>query len=105
MKIAIFAKTRNTSDGRTFTAYTAKLRRKSTGDDFTVSVKFRESCGAPEKDACPCMVETDRKACNLATRTYTDAETGEVKESYTLWVTAWTPAGAYVDTSMDDIAE
>lgn len=103
MTIAIFAKERTTHDGRKFVAYTSKLRRKSTGECFTVSVKFRESCGAPEKNNCPCMIGVLKKDCNLATRTYTDSETGEIKEVYTLWVAEWSAAGEYVDTSMDDI--
>lgn len=105
MKIAIFAKEKQSHDGRKFTAYTARLTRKSTGEEFAVSVKFRESCGSPTKDECPCYIEAPKEACNLAKREYVDTVTGEVKEAFTLWVTSWTPAGEFIDNSMDDIAD
>ena len=105
MNITIFAKERQTADGRKFTAYTTRLTRKSTGAEFAVSVKFRESCGAPDKDKCPCIIYSPKSACNLAKREYTDATTGEVKEAFTLWVTQWERSGDFVDTSLDDIAD
>lgn len=103
MKITLFAKKCKTSDGRDFYRYLTTLTRPSTGEEFTAAVKFREACGNPKGAECPCIIEFNKKDANLSKHHYTDSETGEVKESYELWVSAWMFAGEYVDTSLDDI--
>lgn len=109
MKVLVFAKKRQTKDGRNFTAYVTKLSRKD-GTELTAGVKFREECGAPTADECPCYVEVDKKNANLATRNreITDEETGEIKDvvQYTLWVSAWERSNeVYVDHSLDDFED
>lgn len=105
MKITIFAKQRKTADGRPFTSYITRLTRISDGNTFAASVKFRESCGAPPATECPCILEINKRACNLSSHEYTNTTTGETGTGYELWVTAWKKCGEYIDTSMDDIAE
>ena len=109
MKVLVFAKKRQTKDGRAFTAYVSKLTKKD-GTDLTAGVKFREECGAPTMEECPCYIEVDKANANLAVRDreITDEETGEIKAvtQYTLWVSAWERAAEkYVDHSLDDIAD
>ena len=101
MEITIFAKKREAKDGRKFTSYLATLTKKS-GEKQTVAVKFREDCGAPDAKNCPMNIVADKKNLNMSERNYVDAETGEVRTSYTLWVSEWKQGTPYVDHSMDD---
>lgn len=109
MKVLVFAKKRQTKDGRAFTAYVTKMPRKD-GTDLTAGVKFREECGAPNLEECPCYIEFDKQNANLATRNreIVDEETGEVKDvvQYTLWVSKWEKSPEkYVDHSLDDFED
>lgn len=100
MKIAVFSKPRTTKDGRPFTSYLATLTRKSTGERFTVSVRFRQECGEPKK--CPRWIEIPKGACNL-NESSVITEDGREVISRILWVSEFKDAGEWVDTSMDDI--
>lgn len=108
MKVLLFGKKRQTKDGKNFTAYVSKLTRKD-GSELTASVKFREECGAPKLEECPCYIEVAKDDANLNKRVFeATAEDGEVKEveSYTLWVTKWKKLPEkYVDHSLDDFAD
>lgn len=105
MKIGVFAKKAKSSDGRTFIRYLGKLRKK-TGEELTVTVKFREECGSPNPASCPCYVSVQKKDANLARRTYTDPRTGETGESFTLWVNAWELLPEqFSDTSLDEFED
>ena len=106
MKVVIFAKKRTTKDGKPFTAYVTKMKNKA-GDEIACGVRFREECGAPKENECPCFIEFDKADANMNTRTFetTDVETGEIKDvvSRTLWITKWKKsADKYVDHSLDD---
>ena len=100
MKIAVFAKKRNTADGKKFYTFLSTLSRKD-GTELTVSVKFPEDA-TPKPDDCPMYIDFDRKSANLAKKTFVREDTGEMCESYTLWVKRWTLAGEYIDKSLDD---
>lgn len=109
MKILVFAKKRQTKEGKAFTAYVTKMAKKD-GSELTAGVKFREECGSPKADECPLYIEVDKKDANMATRTYecADPETGEIKDvaQFTLWVSAWKKSPEkYVDHSLDDFAD
>lgn len=109
MKILVFAKKRQTKDGRSFTAYVTKLMKKD-GEPITAGVKFREECGAPNADDCPCYIEVDKRNCNFNTKDVQikDPETGEETTaiSHTLWISAWRMSDEeYVDHSMDDFED
>ncbi len=102
MKVTVFGKKKTTSEGKSFTAFVAKLNRKD-GSTLTASVKFREECGQPKLEECPCNLEIEKKDANLAERTYTREDTGEDAKSYTLWVSKWKRSEeVYVDHSLDD---
>lgn len=108
MKLAIFAKKKTTKDGRAFYAYVSKLQKKD-GTEVTAGVKFREECGSPKAEECPCYILVDKNNANLSTRNMEYiTEDGEVKEyeSKTLWVNAWEKSPEkYVDTSLDDFED
>ena len=105
MKLAIFAKKRQAIDeggkARTFYTYLTTLLNKKTGQPQPVQVKFREACGAPDPEFCPCFIEVAKDKMNLAWEKYTNDD-GDELEAGKLWVTAWEPAGVYVDHSMDE---
>ena len=111
MEITLFAKKRSTKEGKIFYNFLSTLTKKD-GTQLLVTVRFRDDCGQPKAEACPMNILVDKKDCNLATRKFnrevTDEATGELVreqgESYTLWVSKWTPGAAYVDHSMDDFA-
>lgn len=103
MEITIFAKKRTNKEGKTFYNFLSTLNRKD-GTTETVRVAFRDTGDntAPKPDSCPRNIIIDKQACNMASRRYTDPNTGEIKESKTLWVTGWQPGSEYIDHSMDD---
>jgi len=106
MKALVFGKKRQTKEGKTFTAYVTKLTKKD-GSELTASVRFREECGAPKLEECPCYIEFDKKDANMSFKTMevADNETGEIKtvDSNTLWIQKWNmSAEKYVDHSLDD---
>ena len=79
MKLAIFSKKRTTKpdekgNTRPFWTYLTTLVNKTSGEPLTVQVKFREACGAPEPDLCPCFIEVPQGKCNLSWGTYTNDE-------------------------------
>lgn len=106
MKLAIFSKKRTTKpdekgNTRPFWTYLTTLVNKTSGEPLTVQVKFREACGAPEPDLCPCFIEVPQGKCNLSWGTYTNDE-GEELECATMWISEWGKREDYVDHSMDE---
>lgn len=105
MKVLVFAKKRQTKEGKQFTAYVSRLTKKD-GEEITTGVKFREECGSPKAEECPCYIEIDKANANLTTKKMdVTTEDGEIKEveSKTLWVSKWEMSKEkYVDTSLDD---
>lgn len=105
MRVLVFAKKRQTKEGKQFTAYVSRLTKKD-GEEITTGVKFREECGAPKMEECPCYIEIDKANANLTTKKMEiTTEDGEIKEveSKTLWVSKWEMSKEkYVDTSLDD---
>ncbi len=101
MKVTVFAKKRESSDGRKFTTYIAKLHKKD-GSEVTTAVKFREEAGQPDPKGCPCIIDVDKKDCNFVVKNVT-TKNGDPAVSNTLWVSKWTKSKEeYRDTSMDD---
>lgn len=101
MIITVFAKKRMNKEGKPFYSYIARLPRKD-GTEQTVQVKFRDSCGNPKPDDCPCCISVERKEMNLVTDDFVREDTGEVCKSYKLWVSNYVPGPMYVDHSLDE---
>ena len=101
MQFPIFSKKATNADGRKFDVYFGRIMRKD-GTTLPVTVKFRESCGAPNPEDCPMNIVVDKSNANLASREFNDKETGEVRTSFTLWVKGWDEGVPYVDHSLDD---
>ena len=101
MEITIFAKKRQTKEGKSFYGYITTLKAKN-GEEVTMGVRFREECGSPKGEKCPCNIIIEKKDVNISRKHYADEETGEVMESKTLWVTNWKPGSEYVDHSTDE---
>lgn len=101
MEITIFAKKRNTSDGKTFYSYLSTLTRKD-GAQQTVSVKFRDEAGNPKPENCPMNIKFNKDSANLSTHEFTREDTGEIGTSYILWVSSWEQGAPYVDHSLDE---
>ena len=101
MEISIFAKQRKTKEGRSFTVYLSSLKKK-TGEQVPCSVKFNQSCTAPDPAKCPMNIEFEKAAGNISKREYTREDTGEIMVAHTLWIKAWKEGEPYVDTSLDD---
>ena len=102
MELTIYAKKRQTNEGKTFYTYLSTLTRKD-GSELKVSVKFREDCGNPKADQCPMNIIVSKENANLSAKDYgVNEETGEVLTSHTLWVSAWEKGSEYVDHSLDD---
>lgn len=101
MEFAIFSKTKQTREGKKFVVYISRFTKKS-GEVVPVSVRFRESCGAPKPEECPMNIKVLKEHANMVTSDYVREDTGEVGTSYKLWVSAWEPGAPYVDKSLDD---
>lgn len=101
MQLTIFAKRRQTKEGKTFFNYLSTLVSKA-GNEIPVQVKFRDAAGQPRPEDCPCNILVNKMDANLVTKEYTDPNTAEVRQSKTLWVSRWEKGPAYVDHSLDD---
>lgn len=109
MEITVFAKKRNTTDGRVFYTYLSTLTKKD-GSTVTTQVKFRDSAGKPNPEECPMNIKFDKTDANFTSKDRSedvvDEDTGEVTSkivtSRTLWIAKWSKGSPYVDTSMDD---
>lgn len=102
MELTIFAKKRETKEGKGFYSYITTLKKKS-GETITASVKFREECGNPKADQCPMNIIVEKADANLATKVIgTNHDTGEALLGHSLWVSKWKPGSKYVDHSLDD---
>ena len=102
MNITIFAKKRNTKDGKKFYSYLTTLTKKD-GTELTTAVKFHESCGNPRPEECPLNVIIEKTDANLSSKKFTNPETGEVFDSFTLWVKNWVrDEKTWVDESLND---
>ena len=101
MQITVFAKRGQNKEGKTFYRYLATLVNKE-GVERPVQVKFRDSAGAPRPESCPMNIVFDRSNANLAKKEYTVADTGEIRLSYSLWITKWEEGEPYIDNSLDE---
>ena len=81
MKIKVFAKRLY---GEKF-VYLSALVRKEDGERLPVEVRFRRSCGKPDPDDCPVMIEVERKNCDLTFEEYTNRYNEQCKAAK-LWV-------------------
>lgn len=102
MEITIFAKKRQTRDGKkSFYSYLTTLTKKD-GSPLTCAVKFAAPAENPDPLDCPINIIVEKGDCNMSIEPYTNDKTGEVRESYRLWVKNYTPGTPYVDHSMDE---
>lgn len=103
MLITLFAKKRNTKEGKVFYQFLTTLEKKD-GTTETMRVAFRDVDGnsIPKPDTCPRIIEVKRENANVARTSFTDNNTGEIKYRKTLWVTAWESGPEYVDHSLDE---
>lgn len=101
MEITIYAKKKQSRDGKTFYTYLSTLTRKD-GTQQTVQVKFRDEAGNPKPENCPMNIVIDKNDANLSSRDYVREDTGETVRAFTLWVTQYAPGSKFVDHSLDD---
>lgn len=103
MKLTVFAKKIQLEGKKSFVRYLTTLKRKD-GSELKVAVKFREECGEPKPENCPCNIIVDKAHANLNAQEYT-AKDGLPAISYTMWVSAWSEGEAYVDNSLDEFED
>lgn len=101
MEITIYAKKKQSREGKTFFTYLSTLTRKD-GTQQTVQVKFRDEAGNPRPENCPLNIRFDKASANLSSRDYERDDTGETVRSYTLWITQWEEGSKFVDHSLDE---
>lgn len=101
MEITIYAKKFTGEGNKVFYRYLSKLPRKD-GSKQTMAVKFRDEYGAPKPEKCPMNIVVDKKDANVATKEFVREDTGEVRTSFTLWVSKWKEGSPFVDTSLDE---
>ena len=101
MEITIFAKKRQTADGRkTFYTYLTTLTKKD-GSPVTCAVKFSGDAESPDPLSCPMNIVVDTANCNMAREDYQD-KNGDTRTAFRLWVKAYAAGSPYVDHSMDE---
>ena len=101
MKITVFAKKKQTAEGKKFYTYLTTLRKKD-GSELVAQVRFTEEAGSPDPKNCPMNIEFSKAAGNISKREYAREDTGEIMTAHTLWIKAWKEGEPYVDTSLDD---
>lgn len=99
MNLTIFGKKRTTREGKSFTSYLTTLTKKN-GEKITVAVKFRNGVKIPA--VLPCNIIVEKENANLAIKAYLVQETGEYRDSNTLWISDYTNGEPYVDHSLDE---
>lgn len=103
MKVTVFAKKKTTQEGKTFYTYIGRMLNKKSGEEVSVQIKFKEDCGAPKPDKCPCILEIPKEMANLSRQKYGEAEDGAPLYSHTLWVSEWHNTNEkFIDHSLDD---
>ena len=101
MKITVFAKKKQTAEGKKFYTYLTTLHKKD-GSELVAQVRFTEEAGSPDPKNCPMNIEFNKAAGNISKREYAREDTGEIMTAHTLWIKAWKEGEPYVDTSLDD---
>ena len=109
MKLNIFGKEMS-YQGKRFNTYFTRLTNTATGETKSFNVKFRQSCGEPEMNECPCIIEVPREKLNLTEKVIYDKETeepvydeeGNLKHSRVIWISQWSMVGPFIDHSLDD---
>lgn len=101
MKITVFAKKKQTAEGKKFYTYLTTLHKKD-GSELVAQVRFTEEAGSPDPKNCPMNIEFNKSAGNISKREYAREDTGEIMTAHTLWIKAWKEGEPYVDTSLDD---
>ena len=101
MKITVFAKKKQTAEGKNFYTYLTTLHKKD-GSELVAQVRFTEEAGSPDPKNCPMNIEFNKAAGNISKREYAREDTGEIMTAHTLWIKAWKEGEPYVDTSLDD---
>lgn len=106
MEITLYAKRRTTADGKkSFFSFLTTLTKKD-GTPLTCSVRFTGNDNSePDPDECPMNIIIEKGDCNLSSEKYTDNKTGEVRDSFRLWVKKWSPGSPWRDTSMDEFED
>lgn len=100
-QITIFAKKKTTKEGKAFTAFVARMKKKD-GTEIPCSVRFNQEVTPPAASDCPMNIIIDREYANMSSKDFTYEDTGETGTSYTLWVKKLVPGDEYVDTSLDE---
>lgn len=99
MLLTIFAKKRNTKEGKPFSTFLTTLTKK-TGESIVTQVKFSTECVQINPANCPMNIEVDKKDCNYSEKEINAGE--ETKISRTLWVKNYAVAEIpFEDRSMD----
>ena len=101
MEFSIFAKRRESEDGKKFTSFFGRIKKKD-GTEISTTVHFRDTCPLPKPESCPMNIIVDKADANLSTKTYVADESGEVRVAYHLWVNKWAEGAPFVDHSLDD---
>lgn len=102
MEITIFAKKRQTRDGKkSFFTYLTTLVKKD-GSPVTCAVKFAAPADPPDPLSCPLNIIVAKDDCNMVIEPYTNDKTGETRDSFRLWVKNYVIGSPYIDHSMDD---
>ena len=104
MEVLVFAKKKETKDGKKFLTYLTTLHKKD-GTEVKATIKFGETCVALKQDETPCYISVEKADANLSTKKYKKEVNGIVEEGVqnTLWVNKYTKMDKqFVDTSLDD---
>lgn len=101
MKITVFAKKRNTKEGKVFYTYLTKLAKKD-GSEVTTAVKFKDD---NKPNSFPVNLIVSKQDCNFNTKNVVNEATGEVYQNNTLWINRWVEGEPYIDHSMDDFMD
>lgn len=96
METTVFAKKRNTKDGKTFETYICKLTRKTTGEVVNAKVVFQKT----KPDHYPINIVFERLSASMSAKNYKKDD--ETKISYTLFLNDWKEGEPWVDRSLED---
>lgn len=103
MNLTIFAKNKETKDGKKFVEYSTHIQRRDGTEQFAI-VKFTRGTSVPRQEDCPLNVIINKEDASLAKKAWVSADGEKHGMNYTLWVDEWTPdtENPFRDTSLDE---